>query len=185
MKPFLSLAKVSVTTFVTALVMVFGLAACKEDSAKAPPPPTDLTDDALSFFCQMDIAEHGGPKGQIHLAGFPEPLFFAQVRDLVAYLKSPERDAQIIAVYVSDMGVAPNWENPGISNWILANDALFVVGAPVAGGMGAPEIVPFAEGSDADGFIAQYGGYSLPLKDIPDEAALGAVNFEQKLETPS
>ena len=167
------------------LALAVGLTACKEDSAKAPPPAADLTETALSFFCQMDIAEHGGPKGQIHLDGFPEPLFFAQVRDLVAYLKSPERDAQVVAVYVSDMGVAPNWETPGVSNWIRAEDALFVVGAPVKGGMGAPEIVPFANDADADGFIAQYGGQAMTLKDIPDEAALGAVDFEQKLETPS
>lgn len=167
------------------LALAIGLAACKEDSAKAPPPPTDLTETALSFFCQMDIADHGGPKGQIHLDGFPEPLFFAQVRDMVAYLKSPERDAQIIAVYVSDMGIAENWETPGISNWITADEALFVVGAPVKGGMGAPEIVPFAKGADADGFVAQYGGQTMTLNDIPDEAALGAVDFEQTLETPS
>ncbi|SHJ73354.1 copper chaperone NosL [Shimia gijangensis] len=167
------------------VALAFGLAACKEDSAKAPPPPVELTESALSFFCQMDIADHGGPKGQIHLEGFPQPLFFAQVRDLVAYLKSPERDARITAVYVSDMGVAETWELPGKSNWIIADAALFVVGAPVAGGMGAPEIVPFAKAADADGFIAQYGGQSMPLQDIPDEAALGAVDFAQKLETPS
>lgn len=166
------------------VALAFGLAACKEESAKAPPPPVELTQDALGFFCQMDIADHGGPKGQIHLEGYPQPLFFAQVRDLVAYLKSPERDAPIAAVYVSDMSVADTWEKPGTSNWIKADDSMFVVGALVAGGMGAQEIVPFSKTDDADGFIARYGGQTMPLKDIPDEAALGAVDFEQKLETP-
>lgn len=165
--------------------LAFGLAACKEDTAMAPPPPADLTEEALSYFCQMNIANHGGPKGQIHLEGHPQPLFFAQVRDMVAYLKGPERDGEIVAIYVSDMGAAANWETPGISNWIPANDARFVVGAPVAGGMGAPEIVPFAKNDDAEVFIAKYGGQSMPLEEIPDESALGAVDFEQKLETPS
>lgn len=167
------------------LITLLGLAACKEEAAKAPPPPVAMTDLALSHFCQMNVSEHGGPKGQIHLEGYPGPLFFAQVRDLVAYLKSPERDAQITAVYVSDMGKAPSWQSPGASNWITAEEATFVVGAPVAGGMGAPEIVPFADSAQAAAFVARYGGKALLLSDIPDEAAIGAVDLEQPLETPT
>ena len=145
----------------------------------------DLTQEALSYFCQMNIAEHGGPKGQIHLQGLPAPLFFAQVRDLLAYLKSPEREADIIAVYVSDMGAASSWNRPGISNWTAAVTAHFVVGAPVAGGMGAPEVVPFADLAEAEKFAARYGGRILPLESIPDDAVLGAVDLNQLLETPS
>ena len=167
-----------------ALIALAALAACKEEIAEAP-DPVDLTPDALSYFCQMNIAEHGGPKGQIHLEGYPAPLFFAQVRDMVAYLKSPERDAEITAVYVSDMGVAPNWRQPGISNWIAADGATFVVGANVAGGMGAREVVPFAKPADANAFISQYGGAPLPLTDIPDTEVLGPVDLGLKLETPS
>ncbi|MCF3595518.1 nitrous oxide reductase accessory protein NosL [Rhodobacteraceae bacterium LMO-12] len=161
------------------------LAACQEEEAKAPPAPTELTETALSYFCQMDVAEHGGPKGQIHLDGHPQPLFFAQVRDLVAYIKSPERDAMITAIYVSDMGVAETWAEPGSTNWIPAEAAFFVVGSEVAGGMGAPEIVPFSDHERAQDFIAQYGGEAMRLPDIPDEAALGAVDLDQPLETPS
>nr|WP_237212631.1 nitrous oxide reductase accessory protein NosL [Ruegeria lacuscaerulensis] len=166
------------------MIALIALSACKEEQIAAP-DPVDLTPDALSFFCQMNIAEHGGPKGQIHLEGYPVPLFFAQVRDMVAYLKSPERDAEITAVYVSDMGVAPNWRQPGISNWIAADGATFVVGANVAGGMGAREVVPFANPDDATAFIEQYGGSSLPLSDIPDTEVLGPVDLDLKLETPS
>ncbi|NVO54720.1 nitrous oxide reductase accessory protein NosL [Rhodobacteraceae bacterium B1Z28] len=167
-----------------ALIALLALAACKEEQVAAP-DPIDLTPDALSFFCQMNIAEHGGPKGQIHLEGYPTPLFFAQVRDMVAYLKSPERDAKITAVYVSDMGVAPNWRQPGISNWIAADSATFVVGADVAGGMGAREVVPFADPEDAEAFILRYGGAALPLNDIPDTEVLGPVNLDLILETPA
>ena len=49
-----------------ALIALLVLAACKEELAEAP-DPVDLTPDALSYFCQMNVAEHGGPKGQIHL----------------------------------------------------------------------------------------------------------------------
>ncbi|MEP4036696.1 MULTISPECIES: nitrous oxide reductase accessory protein NosL [unclassified Pseudophaeobacter] len=161
------------------------LAACQEEEAKLPPVPVELTEVALSYFCQMNIAEHGGPKGQIHLEGFPAPLFFAQVRDLVAYLKGPERDADITAIYVSDMGVAPSWAEPGTDNWIAATDAFFVIDSNVAGGMGAPEIVPFASTADAEKFAARYGGFVTSLADIPAETALGPVDLDQQLETPS
>ncbi|WP_120635726.1 nitrous oxide reductase accessory protein NosL [Ruegeria sp. EL01] len=167
-----------------ALIALVMLAACKEEKTAAP-DPVDLTPDALSFFCQMNIAEHGGPKGQIHLEGYPQPLFFAQVRDMLAYLKSPERDADITAVYVSDMGIAPNWRQPGISNWIAADEASFVVGANVAGGMGAREVVPFADPEDALAFIDQYGGIALPLSDIPNAEVLGPVDLDLQLETPA
>ena len=166
------------------LIALLALAACREEASIAP-EPTRLTEDALSHFCQMNIAEHGGPKGQIHLDGYPQPLFFAQVRDLVAYLKSPERDAEITAIYVSDMGAAPSWEKPGDDNWISAEAAIFVVGANVAGGMGAPEIVPFADAQAAKGFVATYGGSLMQLDQIPDDAVLGPVDLDQKLETPA
>ncbi|KPA23651.1 NosL [Shimia sp. SK013] len=167
------------------LCSALALSACKEDQAKAPPPPVPLTQEALSFFCQMNVAEHGGPKGQIHLDGFPAPLFFAQVRDLVAYLKSPERDAQIVGVYVSDMGAAATWAQPGIENWIPADTAHFVVGAKVAGGMGAQEIVPFLSSEDAVAFASKWGGTIEILDTIPDGAALGPADLTQNLESPT
>lgn len=167
-----------------ALIALLLIAACKEEAAERP-DPTPMTDIALSHFCQMNVAEHGGPKGQIHLRGYPAPIFFAQVRDLVAYLKSPERDADILAIYVSDMGAAPSWDAPGATNWIAAETAHFVVGAPVAGGMGAPEIVPFAAPEAAEAFVARYGGSTMSLETIPDAAAIGAVDLDQKLEQPS
>ncbi|WP_289042478.1 nitrous oxide reductase accessory protein NosL [uncultured Aliiroseovarius sp.] len=164
---------------------MLALVACNEEEAKAPPAPVDLTEQALSYFCQMNVLEHGGPKGQIHLEGHPAPLFFAQVRDLVAYLKSPERQAEITAIYVSDMSVAQSWADPGEGNWIIAEDAIYVVGADVAGGMGAPEIVPFGDDIGAAAFIADYGGETHTLDTIPDNAALGAVDLNKTLETPS
>ena len=167
-----------------ALLTPLALAACKEEQAAAP-DPVELTDVALSYFCQMNVAEHGGPKGQIHLQGYPAPIFFAQVRDLVAYVKSPERDADIIAIYVSDMSVAPSWQNPGTTNWISAEDATFVVESNVAGGMGAPEIVPFGDAAGAETFILKYGGNAVTLNDIPDDAALGPVDLDLALETPA
>lgn len=166
------------------VLAVLLVAACREDVAEVP-PPASMTDEALSFFCQMNVSEHGGPKGQIHLDGMPAPLFFAQVRDLVAYLKSPERSADIAAIYVSDMGVATAWNEVGPDNWIAAQTAHFVVDAGVKGGMGAPEIVPFADEAAAQRFVQRYGGSIVDLDRIPDAAALAPVDLDAPLEDPA
>ncbi len=160
-----------------------GLCACRDEVALAP-DPVALTEENVSFFCQMNVLEHGGPKAQIHLEGQPAPLFFAQVRDAVAYLKSPERDARILATYVSDMGAAPGWQSPGVENWIASDSAHFVIEAGVAGGMGAPEVVPFASRGAALAFASRYGGRVVALADIPDGAVLGPVDPDTTLEVP-
>jgi len=160
------------------------LAACKEETAQAPDPIT-MTSDALSHFCMMQVDNHPGPKAQIHLKGLPDPIFFAQMRDALAYVKGPERDADILAFYVSDMGAAPDWETPGIDNWIAAETAAFVVGADVTGGMGAPEIVPFSDPALAQDFAARKGGQVMTLKDIPAATVLAPVDIILNEEPPS
>lgn len=167
-----------------ALLALALLAACDgEDGAGGGRPPAVALDaDAVSHFCQMGILEHPGPKGQIHLEGHPKPLFFSQVRDAVAFVKSPETLGTIRAVYVPDMGAAPSWDAPGRENWIAAETALFVVGSGRRGGMGAPEIVPFKEREAAAAFAAEHGGEIMPLDAIPPEAALGAVELDMAPE---
>jgi len=165
------------------LIAVLFLTGCKEELAQVP-DPVSLSPEALSHYCQMAVAEHGGPKGQVHLEGAPQPLFFGQVRDLLVYLKMPERDATILAVYVSDTGAAPNWADMGADNWIPAETAFFVVGAAVAGGMGAPEVVPFSTTDAARAFAKRYGGDVMALDDIPADVVLGPVDLNQRLEVP-
>ena len=157
-----------------ALALILLLAACKEEVVEIP-APVAMTDDALGHFCMMALADMDGPKAQIHLNGMPDPIFFAQVRDGVAYLKEPEKTLEITAFYVSDLSVAPSWDAPGIANWLPASEAYFVVGAEVTGGMGAPELAPFSNAEDAEAFAAENGGTVLRLADIPADAVLGAV----------
>ena len=166
------------------ILALIALSACREEVSEAP-NPVAMTEDSLSFFCQMNVSEHAGPKGQIHLDGMPAPLFFAQVRDLVAYLKSPERSADIAAIYVTDMGAATSWSEIGADNWVAADTASFVVDAGVRGGMGAPEIVPFADSGAAEAFVHRYGGTIVTLDAIPDAAALAPVDLDQPLEDPA
>lgn len=156
---------------VLAAALSLSLGACRDD-APAVPPPVTMSDAALGHYCQMQMIAHPGPKGQIHLQGIDAPLFFAQVRDAIAYQRLPEQTAEIAAIYVSDMGAAPTWQGPGVDNWILAGDAVYVVGSDAVGGMGAAEVVPFARRQDADAFVAKHGGQVQALGDIPDSAVL-------------
>ena len=159
------------------LVLIALLAGCRDDVALLAPEPVVMTEEAVSHFCMMSLDEHPGPKAQIHLEGITDPIFFAQIRDGIAYLKQPERTAGIAAIYVSNMSHAPSWEAPGIDNWIAAEDAVFVVGADVTGGMGAPELAPFETEEAARDFAALHGGEVMRLDQIPAEAVLGAVEI--------
>ncbi|KZL05158.1 NosL [Pseudovibrio axinellae] len=141
------------------------------------PDPIVMTEDAVSFYCQMNVLEHPGPKAQIHIEGLPAPLFFAQVRDAVAFLKGEERPGDVVVTYVSDMAKADNWDEPGIENWISADKAMFVVGSKQTGGMGAPEVVPFGSEASALIFAQKNGGKVMPLSEIPAEAVLSSVTL--------
>lgn len=93
--------------------------------------------------------------------------------------------AKNIDVCVSDMGAAQSWVQSGIENWVLAEGALFVIGAKVDGGMGAQKVVAVKEVHKAANFAAQWGGQIMSLDAISTEAVLGPTDLDQTLETPS
>ncbi|MFV0301984.1 MAG: nitrous oxide reductase accessory protein NosL [Paracoccus sp. (in: a-proteobacteria)] len=159
-----------------ALILILLLAACREDQAQST-EPVALSAEAVGHFCQMNLLEHPGPKAQVHLEGLPgTPLFFSQVRDAVAYARLPEQSHPILAIWVNDMGAeGATWDEPGADNWIEAGAAHYVIGSTRAGGMGAPELVPFADETAARAFAAQYGGSVTDLATIPDSAVLTPV----------
>ncbi len=177
------------------IIALLLLMACKEEALQDI-SPLPLTIDAVGHFCQMNLFEHEGPKAQAHLEGLPQmPLFFSQVRDAVAYARLSEQTHEILAVWVSDMGaMEATWSDPGATNWIAAEEAYYVVGSRVAGGMGAPEIVPFSNIAKAEAFADLNGGRAMRLADISDEAVLAPVvlngesnevDFEQRLRALS
>jgi copper chaperone NosL len=177
-----------------ALVFALLLSACKEELAQNT-DPLPLTPETVGYFCQMNLLEHEGPKGQVHLEGLPGmPLFFSQVSDLVTYLRLPEQSHPVLAIYVSDMGAdGATWAEPGAANWIDAQGAHFVVGAAITGGMGAPEVVPFGNLAEARAFAAEHGGSVMGLDEIPDsaiaaprsDAATGEDDYSSRLKALS
>lgn len=151
------------------------LSACKEEVVQSI-APQDMTAETLGHYCQMNLLEHPGPKAQVFLEGNAAPLFFSQVRDAIAYMRGPEQVAPIRAVYVNDMGrTGATWDRPGDGNWIAADKAFYVLGSVRAGGMGAPEAVPFSSRERAEDFVLAEGGRVLTLADITDDMVFAPV----------
>ena len=167
-----------------ALLALLLLTACQDQTAQTI-TPVALTAETTGYYCQMNLTEHPGPKGQIHLDGLPgAPLFFSQVRDAIAYARLPERDHRILAIYVSDMGAAgATWDDPGATNWTRADTAFYVIGSSRNGGMGAPELVPFADETKAAAFAKDFGGRIVTLEDIPDDAVIAPDPPDTATET--
>ena len=156
------------------------LAACSDaDTGGSLPGPVAMTEEAVGHYCSMTVLEHEGPKAQIHLAGIEQPIWFTQVRDAVAFLRSPEERYETIAVYVHDMEKAESWAHPGDDAWIDARKAWFVIGSSRTGGMGTPEAIPFGSEDAAARFMADHGGKAVRLNDIPDRYVLGPVALRE------
>lgn len=156
------------------LLSALFVAGCGDESKTTPPPPFALTADAVGRYCGMNVLEHAGPKGQVILdAKVGEPIWFSSARDTLAFTMLPEEPKDYVAIYVSDMGKAPSWEQPGATNWIDAKTAFYVIGSKVKSGMGADEAVPFSSQQAATKFVASNGGKIVKFSDVPRDYVLG------------
>ncbi|AKI01956.1 putative lipoprotein involved in nitrous oxide reduction [Hoeflea sp. IMCC20628] len=166
-------------------VVAITVSACSEQEAKIEvPQPVALTEESVGHYCNMTILEHTGPKAQIHLANNPNPIWFSQVRDGIAFLRSPEEHYETTAVYVNDMGKASQWDFPGDDTWIDAQQAWFVIESRKTGGMGTPEVIPFGSEQSASAFVGENGGMVVRLAGIPDAYVLGPVGLDQQSNNP-
>jgi copper chaperone NosL len=171
----------TVGRFMLAVLAAGLLAACDaEPEAAAPAAPVEVTADATGRYCGMLLADHEGPKGQIHLGGSDEPIWFSSVRDTIAFTRLPEEPKDIAAIYVNDMGVAQNWSQPEPGTWTEAREAWFVIESSQRGGMGAPEAVPFSDKSAAESFRIEHGGQIVRFDDIPQAYVLGPVELDDQ-----
>lgn len=159
-----------------AFVSALALAGCNDrKTAEAPPPAQEMTASAIGRYCGMNVMEHPGPKGQIILASQKEPVWFSSARDAISFTLLPEEPKDIRAIYVSDMAKAPNWEEPGTTNWVDAKQASFVIGSRMKGGMGGEEAVPFSDKAAAEKFVAENGGRIVAFTDVPKDYVLGGT----------
>ena len=151
------------------------LAGCGQDAASPPPPPQEVGDAASGRYCGMPLKEHPGPKAQVFIKSQPgKPVWFISVSDAIAFTLLPEEPKDIAAIYVTDMARATNWDQPEAGTWIEARQAWFVIGSAHAGGMGAPEAVPFGTEATAEAFRAAHGGKTVRFAGIPPGYVLGS-----------
>ncbi|WP_299364718.1 nitrous oxide reductase accessory protein NosL [uncultured Paracoccus sp.] len=155
-----------------AALLLLPLGACREEQV-ATVPPVSLTADAVGRYCGMNLVEHKGPKGQVILAEGLDPFWFSSARDTVAFSMMPEEPKDYAALYVSDMGRAQSWDDPGADNWVDATQAFYVVESSAQGGMGGQELVPFSTTEAAEAFAADKGGTVLAFADLTFEQVLG------------
>lgn len=167
---------------ITAFAATLMLAGCSEEKQAVMPLPFALTQEAMGRYCGMNVLEHAGPKGQIILEQIPEAIWFSSARDTLAFTMLPEEPKEIAAIYVSDMGKAQSWEEPGAENWVDARQAFFVIDSAQRGGMGAEEAVPFSKETDARAFATKHGGQVVGFNDMPKDYILGSSGTETPAE---
>lgn len=161
--------------FLAGLACLPLLSACKDDALAALPAPQEPGKDTEAQICGMMLSEHGGPKAQIFLRDAADPLWFASVRDGIAYSILPEMPKAIVAFYVNDMGRATNWDQPEAGTWIEAKRADFVIGSRKKSGMDTAEAIPFGTEAAARAFAATHGGRVVRLADIPVDYVLASA----------
>ncbi len=144
-----------------------GLAACSDRSGE--PLALVPLEIGASTTCELDgmlLLDYPGPKGQIHYAGAPAPVFFCDTVELFNTMLQPEQVRKVLAVYVQDMGKA-DWQQPR-GNWMDAKSGFYVLGSKRHGSMG-PTIASFAQESDAKKFAGQWGGKVLRYAEVKPE----------------
>lgn len=135
------------------------LASGCSDSNQPLPQPKEPGAAAVGFFCRMNLSEHGGPKGQILLKGWSDPLWFSSVRDALTYVSQDlVSDNEFAGFWVNDMEQG-TWDKPAQGSWISAKTAWYVLGSSKSSGMGGGEAVPFRRRDAADTFAARFGGH--------------------------
>ncbi len=159
-----------------ALLLPLAFAGCNEKPAAKIPPPHRMTAEDIGHYCGMNVLEHPGPKGQISVASLIQPVWFSSVRDTLAFTMLPDEPKDIQAIYVSDMGKAPNWDQPGADNWVEARKALFVIESRVKSGMGGDEAVPFSDRAAAEKFVGENGGRIVDFDEVPRDYVLASGN---------
>jgi len=148
------------------------LAGCWEKQTAELPAPGSMTVEDIGHYCGMNVLEHPGPKGHIFVASLMEPVWFSSVRDTIGFTMLPDEPKDIRAIYVSDMGKAPSWEEPGADNWVEARKALFVIGSRAKSGMGGDEAVPFGDRAAAEKFVGENGGRIVKFDQVPRDYVL-------------
>ena len=138
------------------LLLVF--AGCGENTIAVPAQPREPDSHAIGHYCRMTLTEHVGPKSQILLKGWQDPLWFTSVHDAFVYVAQDlVNEREMAGFWVNDMGQG-RWEKPAPGSWIEAKGAYYVVESQKSAAMGGNEAVPFKARDRAEAFAKEFGG---------------------------
>ena len=169
--------RITIRPWLLTLLVTVLLGGCHAKTA-ALPNPLEPTADSVSHFCGMLVLEHFGPKGQIFLKRKTAPVWFSSVSEAIAYTMLPDEPADIVAIYVNDLGKAKNWKRPEPGTWVEARRAWYVLDSNkrVASGMGDDrrEPIPFSDQPAAQKFQKTYGGRIVRFAEIPQDEIRGS-----------
>ena len=140
------------------LCLLLVVAGCGDSTIAVPAQPREPDSHAIGHYCRMTLTEHVGPKGQILLKGWSEPLWFTSVHDAFLYVAQDLiNEHEMAGFWVNDMGKG-SWEKPAPGSWIEANAGFYVVESKKSAAMGGNEAVPFKERDRAQAFAKEFGG---------------------------
>ena len=145
---------------IAALAAVFVLVACGQ--AKLAAIAQEPTADTACALDGMVLVDFPGSKAQVHYTE-GKPDYYCDLMELFSVLLTPEHKRKIAGVFVQDVGKT-DWAKPS-GNWILAKDALFVVGSKKQGSMG-PTFGAFSNAQDAAAFVQKEGGKVVPFDQV-------------------
>lgn len=140
------------------------LAGCSDPEPETLAAAVPIESGDSCHVCGMLIGEHPGPKGEAFLDRQGEALKFCSTMDLFAFLKQPENETRLSHAYVHDIGVT-SWGKPADEAFILASEAVYVVGHDRRGAMGHT-LASFADEADAEAFREAHGGELVSFEAI-------------------
>jgi nitrous oxide reductase accessory protein NosL len=111
--------------------------------------------------CGMLVREQSAPRAQItHRDG--SRFFFCSIGDMLVHLGAPSPHGRANAIFVEVMEPQedPSQSHTGVHPWVLAEDAVYVVGVERPGIMGEP-VLTYATRSNAERVIERHAGAQM------------------------
>jgi copper chaperone NosL len=135
------------------------LGACGPDDSASLPKPMEPDAQSVAYFCNMNLTEHDGPKGQAFVRGRDNPFWFASAGEAFTFLETELHASELLVLYVNDMGQG-SWDHPAQGAWVEIHKASFVIGGSIPTAMeeDGPGAVPFADKAAAETYAKQHGG---------------------------
>jgi nitrous oxide reductase accessory protein NosL len=108
--------------------------------------------------CGMLLREQSAPRSQlVHRDG--SRFFFCSLGDMLTYLSAPSPHGRVEALFVEVMaaGEDPMQSHTGNHPWAAAEEAIYVIGIPRPGIMGAP-VLAYASQHEAERAMKGHSG---------------------------